>query len=101
MTFSRSTHFQETHHDLWDCDSAQPTMLFSVERDGDRIPALGHCSKNGNYYILDRRNGEPIFPVKEVAVPVSPAWQNAWPTQPVSSVEPLTPLDFVPGTIVC
>jgi quinohemoprotein ethanol dehydrogenase len=92
-------HFQETHHDLWDYDSAQPTMLFAVEKDGDNIPALGHCSKNGNYYILDRRNGQPIFPVKEVKVPVSPSWQNAWPTQPVSSVEPLTPLDFVPGTI--
>jgi quinohemoprotein ethanol dehydrogenase len=92
-------HFQETHHDLWDYDSAQPTMLFNVEQDGYKIPALGHCSKNGNYYILDRRNGEPIFPVREVAVPESPAWQNAWPTQPVSSVEPLTPLDFVPGTI--
>jgi quinohemoprotein ethanol dehydrogenase len=92
-------HFQETHHDLWDYDSAQPTMLFDVEKDGYKIPALGHCSKNGNYYILDRRNGAPIFPVKEVPVPVSPVWQNAWPTQPVSSVEPLTPLDFVPGTI--
>jgi quinohemoprotein ethanol dehydrogenase len=92
-------HFQETHHDLWDYDSAQPTMLFDVEKDGEQIPALGHCSKNGNYYILNRRNGEPIFPVKEVKVPVTPAWQNAWPTQPVSSVEPLTPMDFVPGTI--
>jgi hypothetical protein len=34
------------------------------------------CSKNGNYYILDRRNGMPIFPVKEVTVPASPVWQN-------------------------
>jgi quinohemoprotein ethanol dehydrogenase len=92
-------HFQETHHDLWDYDSAQPTMLFDVEKDGDNIPALGHCSKNGNYYILDRRHGQPIFPVREVDVPVSPVWQNAWPTQPVSSVEPLTPLDFVRGTV--
>ena len=92
-------HFQETHHDLWDYDSAQPTMLFAVEKDGAKLPALGQCSKNGNYYILDRRNGQPIFPVTEVSVPVSPAWQHAWPTQPKSSVEPLTPLDFVPGTI--
>jgi alcohol dehydrogenase (cytochrome c) len=92
-------HFQETHHDLWDYDSAQPTMLFAVEKGGNNIPALGHCSKNGNYYILDRRNGQPIFPVKEINVPVSPSWQHAWPTQPQSSVEPLTPLDFVPGTI--
>jgi alcohol dehydrogenase (cytochrome c) len=92
-------HFQETHHDLWDYDSAQPTMLFSVEKDGHQTPALGHCSKNGNYYILDRRNGQPIFPVTEVNVPVSPSFQNASPTQPASSVEPLTPLNFVPGTI--
>jgi quinohemoprotein ethanol dehydrogenase len=92
-------HFQETHHDLWDYDSAQPTMLFAVEKDGQQTPALGHCSKNGNYYILDRRNGQPIFPVTEVKVAVSPSFQSASPTQPVSSVEPLTPLDFVPGTI--
>jgi alcohol dehydrogenase (cytochrome c) len=92
-------HFQESHHDLWDYDSAQPTMLFAVEKDGKQIPALGHCSKNGNYYILDRRNGQPIFPVTEVKVPVIPSFQNASPTQPVSSVEPLTPLNFVPGTI--
>jgi PQQ-dependent dehydrogenase (methanol/ethanol family) len=92
-------HFQETHHDLWDYDSAQPTMLFATEKDGRQTPALGHCSKNGNYYILDRRNGQPIFPVTEVKAPVSPSFQNASPTQPKSSVEPLTPLDFLPGTI--
>jgi quinohemoprotein ethanol dehydrogenase len=97
-------HFQETHHDLWDYDSAQSIVLFSVTKQAEgggqtAIPALGHCSKNGNYYILDRRNGEPIFPVNEVSVPTQPSWQNASPTQPVSAVEPLTPLDFVPGTI--
>jgi quinohemoprotein ethanol dehydrogenase len=92
-------HFQETHHDIWDYDSTQPTMLFAVEKDGHHIPALGHCSKNGNYYILDRRNGQPIFPVTEVKVPVTPSFQHASPTQPLSSVEPLTPLNFLPGTI--
>jgi len=97
-------HFQETHHDLWDYDSAQTIVLFPVTKKGEggertTVPALGHCSKNGNYYILDRRNGEPIFPVNEVAVPTDPSWQNASSTQPVSTVEPLTPLDFVPGTI--
>jgi quinohemoprotein ethanol dehydrogenase len=99
-------HFQETHHDLWDYDSTMTTVLFPVQKhrhgeddDRDSIPALGHCAKNGNYYILDRRNGEPVFPVKEVNVPKGPSWQNASPTQPVSSVEPLTPLQFLPGTI--
>src|SRR5207302_10086039 len=46
-----------------------------------------------------RRNGKPVYPVTEVPVPTMPEWQHASPTQPVSSVEPLTPLDFVPGTI--
>lgn len=96
--------FQETHHDLWDYDSTMTTVLFPVHKhrgpDKDEVvPALGHCSKNGNYYILDRRTGEPVFPVKEVKVPTSPTWQHPSPTQPVSSVEPLTPLDFLPGTI--
>ena len=91
--------FQETHHDLWDYDSTMTTVLFPVQMGGQTVPALGHCSKNGNYYILDRRNGKPVFPVTEVPVPTSPAWQHPSPTQPKSSVEPLTPLTFVPGTI--
>src|SRR6202008_4005344 len=44
-------------------------------------------------------NGQPIFPVTEVKVPVTPLFQHASPTQPLSSVEPLTPLNFLPGTI--
>src|SRR5437868_12720583 len=75
------------------------TVLFPVQICAQTVPAVGHCSKNGNYYILDRRNGKPVFPVTEVPVPTSPAWQHPSPTQPKSSVEPLTPLTFVPGTI--
>jgi alcohol dehydrogenase (cytochrome c) len=55
--------FQQVHHDLWDYDSAQPAMLFEVAAGGRTFPALGECSKNGNYYILDRRDGKPVFPV--------------------------------------
>ncbi|MDQ6767580.1 MAG: PQQ-binding-like beta-propeller repeat protein [Candidatus Eremiobacteraeota bacterium] len=91
--------FQEVHHDLWDYDSAQPAILFTLRKNGQELPALGECSKNGNYYILDRRSGVPLYPVREIRVPTDPDWQNASPTQPLSSVEPLTPLDFVPGTI--
>ncbi len=99
MTGHVNWYFQETHHDLWDYDSTMTTVLFPVEKNGETIPALGHCSKNGNYYILDRRNGKPVYAVTEVPVPTMPAWQHPAHTQPVSSVEPLTPLTFVPGTI--
>jgi len=100
-------HFQEVHHDIWDYDSAQTVVLFPLKKDGKHFKALGHCSKNGQYYILDRRNGQPIFPVTEVAVPfknipvppgVDTSFQHAAPTQPVSAVEPLTPLTFVRPT---
>lgn len=87
-------HFQEVHHDIWDYDSAQPAVLFPLEKDGKHYRAIGHCSKNGQYYILDRRTGVPIFPVNEKPVPTGGAFQIPAPTQPYSAVEPLTPISF-------
>ena len=86
--------FQEVHHDIWDYDSAQPAVLFPLEKDGKHLQALGHCSKNGQYYILDRRTGNPIFAVTERSAPSGPTFQNAAATQPYSAVEPLTPISF-------
>jgi quinohemoprotein ethanol dehydrogenase len=88
-------HFQEVHHDIWDYDSAQPPVLFPLTKGGKEFKALGHCSKNGQYYILDRTNGEPIFRVHEKKVPRGPDWQHAAATQPFSDVEALTPLRMV------
>lgn len=79
-------YFQDTHHDIWDYDGPQPTVLFNFYG----IPALSHTSKTGYMFILDRRTGTSLYPYKEVAVSTSPAWQNMWPTQPVSSIETLT-----------
>src|SRR5712664_925065 len=72
-------HFQEVHHDIWDYDSAQPAVLFPLELENNggekQFKALGHCSKNGQYYILDRRTGEPIYKVTEKPVPTGAAFQ--------------------------
>jgi len=90
-------HFQEVHHDIWDYDSAQPAVLFPLEKDGKHFRALGHCSKTGQYFILDRRTGQAIYAVTENPVPPSgagAAFQIAAPTQPSSAVEPMTPLRF-------
>jgi quinohemoprotein ethanol dehydrogenase len=81
--------FQAIHHDMWDFDGAQPTMLFSW----NGIPAISETSKAGYMWILDRASGEPLIPYREVAVPPTPAdaaFQHPWPTQPVSSIESLT-----------
>lgn len=84
-------HFQEVHHDLWDYDTAQPAHLFTLTRGGQQIPALGHANKNGNYFVLDRRDGKPLYDVTEVPVPTEPAWQHPSPTQPMPATEPLIP----------
>jgi alcohol dehydrogenase (cytochrome c) len=93
-TGRRKWHFQEVHHDIWDYDGPQPTVLFSL----NGKPALSHCQKSGEVFILDRRNGTPLHEVTETPVPSGPAWQHASPTQPVSSVQPLTPreIEFAP-----
>jgi PQQ-dependent dehydrogenase (methanol/ethanol family) len=81
--------FQEAHHDIWDQDGPQPTLLFSW----NGIPALEHTNKTGWMFILDRASGEPLFPYAEVPIPpvaANAAFQHPWPTQPVSAIEPLT-----------
>jgi quinohemoprotein ethanol dehydrogenase len=53
-------HFQEVHHDIWDYDGPQPPILFTLERNGQAVPALSHCQKSGEQFILDRRDGMPL-----------------------------------------
>jgi quinohemoprotein ethanol dehydrogenase len=81
--------FQEAHHEMWDYDGPQPTLLFSY----NGVPAIEHTNKTGFMWILDRASGEPLFPYQEVAVPPTPAnaaFQHPWPTQPASSIQSLT-----------
>jgi quinohemoprotein ethanol dehydrogenase len=81
--------FQDVHHDMWDFDGPQPTLLFSW----NGIPAIEHTSKTGFVWILDRASGESLFPYAEVPIPPDitggSAFQHPWPTQPVSSVDSL------------
>jgi alcohol dehydrogenase (cytochrome c) len=79
-------YFQFAHHDMWDFDGPQPTVLLDV----NGIPAIEHTSKTGYMFILDRRTGQSLFPISEVQVPTVPAWESPWPTQPQSSIESLT-----------
>jgi glucose dehydrogenase len=50
-------HYQQVPHDLWGYDVASPPVLFDVEKDGEKIPAVGQASKLGWYFVHDRRNG--------------------------------------------
>lgn len=94
--------FQTVHHDLWDYDIACPPILFDVRRNGRTIPAVAAGPKDGNYFILNRETGKPIFGVEERKAPASDVpGEKASPTQPFPlAPRPLAPQKFVAGEIV-
>ncbi len=75
-------HFQTVHKDVWDYDlGSQPTL---IDLPGG-VPAVVLASKQGDIYVLDRRNGNLLTAVEERPAPqggVEPAERS--PTQPYS-----------------
>src|SRR5690606_34134620 len=75
-------------HGLWDYDFPAAPNLIDITVDGERIQAVAQISKQGFTYVLDRRTGEPVWPVEERPVPQStiPGEQTAatqpFPTRP-------------------
>lgn len=81
--------FQHVRHDLWDYDTPSAPTLVDIERGGETIPALVQATKQGFLFVLDRRTGEPLFPIEERPVPESAAeGEVTAPTQPFA----MTPL---------
>ncbi|MEX2644542.1 MAG: glucose/quinate/shikimate family membrane-bound PQQ-dependent dehydrogenase [Acetobacterales bacterium] len=79
--------FQTVHHDLWDMDVPSQPSLLDIETAKGTVPALVQPTKQGDVYVLDRRNGEPILPVEEVPAPQGAAEGDyTAPTQPVSAL---------------
>lgn len=86
---------QTVHHDLWDMDvPAQPVLLDLTMPDGARIPALVGPTKQGDIYVLDRRSGEPVQPIREI-----PAPGGAIPEDRTSPTQPITALTYRPRTL--
>jgi glucose dehydrogenase len=94
-------YFQTIHHDIWDYDTPATPTLVDVVHDGQRIPAVIQSGKTGLVFILDRRNGKPIYPVEERPVPkgdVPGEWYS--PTQPFPvKPPPVTRLSITRGEI--
>ncbi|WP_426205948.1 glucose/quinate/shikimate family membrane-bound PQQ-dependent dehydrogenase [Pseudomonas sp. TWP3-1] len=84
--------YQFTHHDLWDMDvGSQPTLLDMKTADGIK-PALIAPTKQGSLYVLDRRDGTPIIPIKEIPVPQGAVkGDRTAPTQARSDLNLLAP----------
>jgi quinoprotein glucose dehydrogenase len=80
----RAWSFQVVHHGLWDYDLPAAPNLIDIRVDGRNIPALAQVSKQAFTYVLDRRNGQPVWPIEERAVPGSTInGELSSPTQPI------------------
>ena len=62
-------HFQTVHYDVWDYDLGSQPSLFDYPSDKGPVPALLLPSKQGQFYVLDRKTGTPLTPVEERPVP--------------------------------
>ncbi len=86
-TGERVWHFQTVHHPIWDYDLPAPPVLLDITVEGKEIPAVAQITKQGLTFVFDRRTGEPVWPIDEVAVAQSdvPGEQTA-ATQPIPSL---------------
>ena len=90
-TGKRLWHYQVVHHDVWDRDLPAAPILVSLPRAGGRVEALAQITKSAHIFLLDRKDGRPLFPVEEKPFPPSDLdGEKAWPTQPL----PLKPPPF-------
>lgn len=81
-------HFRTANIDAFDYDvSSQPILYDIPQKDGSKVPALIQLTKRGQVFVLDRRDGKPVFPVEQRAVSTDamPGMQIA-PTQPYSAI---------------
>jgi quinoprotein glucose dehydrogenase len=86
--------FQTVHHDLWDYDVPSQPSLLELRVGTDVRPVLVQPTKQGELFVLDRRTGEPVLPVREEPVPPGTVPDDrAAPTQPRSR------LSFDPETL--
>jgi quinoprotein glucose dehydrogenase len=86
-TGERVWHFQTVHHPIWDYDLPAPPVLLDITVENKVIPAVAQITKQGLTFVFDRRTGQPVWPIPEIAVPQStvPGEQTA-ATQPIPSL---------------
>ncbi len=81
-------HFRTANNDMFDYDvSAQPILYDLPNKAGGTTPVVIAMTKRGQIFVLDRRDGKPVFPVEErpVATDGVPGMRIS-PTQPYSQL---------------
>lgn len=70
-TGKRIWHFQGVKHDVWDLDFPAAPSLVTVTRNGQKVDAVAQMTKTGYVFVLDRKTGTPLFPIKYQTAPAS------------------------------
>ena len=84
-TGKRVWHFQFVRHDIWDRDLPSPPSLVTVRRNGRTIAAVAQATKQGQLFLFNRANGEPIYPIEYKKYPGSSVpGEETNPQQPVA-----------------
>jgi quinoprotein glucose dehydrogenase len=84
--------FQSSYHDLWDRDNPSQPTLIDLPVNGATVPSVVLPTKNGNLFVLDRRDGKPVLPVSEQQV----STETDVPNEKPSPVQPISSLNFTP-----
>ncbi len=95
-TGKRVWHFQTIHHGIWDYDLPAAPILTDITVNGRKIKALAQVTKQAYTFVLDRTNGQPVWPIEERPVPKGEApgeWYS--PTQPIPTKPPAFDLQGV------
>ena len=56
-TGERRWAYQYVPHDVWGYDAASPALLFDFPRGESTVPAVGHASKTGSFFVHERETG--------------------------------------------
>lgn len=85
----RKWHYQLEHHGIWDHDIPCAPILVDINVDGRPVKALAQPTKQAWLYVLNRENGQPVWPIEERPVEkgtVPGEWYA--PTQPFPTKPP-------------
>jgi quinoprotein glucose dehydrogenase len=88
-TGQRKWHYQYVHHPIWNFDNSSSPILMDINADGRAIKVVASPTKQGWLYVLDRTNGQPVWPIEERPVPQSDVpGEKTSPTQPFPTKPP-------------
>ncbi|HTN41349.1 MAG TPA: PQQ-binding-like beta-propeller repeat protein, partial [Asticcacaulis sp.] len=75
--------FHTAHNDVWDYDQGSQVSLVNFQVNGQMAPAILLPTKQGDFYILDRRTGKPLSGVGQMKAEVGGVEpQERSPVQP-------------------